>query len=343
MLDMGFMPDIQRILELLPTAPADAAVLGDVLGRHQAPRGLDPAATPVTIEVARHGTAAESVRQLVYPVDRDRKEELLAHLDRRGRLAPGARVHPDEARGVAPGVVARPARRRRDGDPLRPRPVRPDQGARGVQGGRDPGPRRDRRRGPRPRHRGPAARRELRAAVEPRGLRPPHRPHGPRRARRATRSASCASTRRTCCAASSGCSGVRSRGTVEPGLRAAQRDAEPSRSARRAGRRAVAGASRPRAGRRSRSGSSQPPPLGGRLTAGPSRPASPSAPSSPGRRSGSSCASARRGRRMPWLVRIGDRQPSGPAGSGPRSGSRGSVRSGRARPARDRTGWMPRP
>jgi len=35
---------------------------------------------PVTIEIARHGTAAESVRQLVYPVDRDRKEELLRHL-----------------------------------------------------------------------------------------------------------------------------------------------------------------------------------------------------------------------------------------------------------------------
>ena len=43
MLDMGFMPDIQRILDLLAVAPADAAVLGDVLGRHQAPRGLDPA------------------------------------------------------------------------------------------------------------------------------------------------------------------------------------------------------------------------------------------------------------------------------------------------------------
>ena len=34
----------------------------------------------MTIEVSRHGTAAENVRQLVYPVDRDRKEELLAHL-----------------------------------------------------------------------------------------------------------------------------------------------------------------------------------------------------------------------------------------------------------------------
>ena len=68
---------------------------------------------PETIEVARHGTAAETVRQLVYPVDRDRKEELLRAPDPRRRLAPGARVHPDEARGLAARLVARPARRRR--------------------------------------------------------------------------------------------------------------------------------------------------------------------------------------------------------------------------------------
>jgi ATP-dependent RNA helicase RhlE len=35
---------------------------------------------PETVEVAARNTAAESVRQLVYPVDRDRKEQLLAHL-----------------------------------------------------------------------------------------------------------------------------------------------------------------------------------------------------------------------------------------------------------------------
>ena len=38
---------------------------------------------PVTVEVAPRNTAAEAVRQLVYPVDRDRKEALLAHLIRR--------------------------------------------------------------------------------------------------------------------------------------------------------------------------------------------------------------------------------------------------------------------
>ena len=141
-------------------------------------------ANPETIEVARHGTAAETVRQLVYPVDRDRKEELLAHLILEGdwrqvlvftrtKLAASRLASWLDRHGVAATAIH-----------SRPRAVGPDEGARGVQGRRDPGPRRDRRRGPRPGHRGPAARRQLRAAVEPRGLRPPHRPDGPGRRHR---------------------------------------------------------------------------------------------------------------------------------------------------------------
>ena len=79
MLDMGFMPDIQRILDLLPSRQQTllfSATFSDDIKRLAG----SILRNPVTIEVARHGTAAESVRQLVYPVDRDRKEELLAHL-----------------------------------------------------------------------------------------------------------------------------------------------------------------------------------------------------------------------------------------------------------------------
>ena len=53
---------------------------------------------PETVEVAPRNTAAEAVEQLVYPVDRDRKEALLAHLIRERRPAPGARLHADQAR-----------------------------------------------------------------------------------------------------------------------------------------------------------------------------------------------------------------------------------------------------
>jgi ATP-dependent RNA helicase RhlE len=83
MLDMGFMPDLQRILELLPPRRQNllfSATISDEVKRLSG-RFLNE---PEVIEVARHGTAAEAVRQLVYPVDRERKEELLAHLIRDG-------------------------------------------------------------------------------------------------------------------------------------------------------------------------------------------------------------------------------------------------------------------
>ena len=83
MLDMGFMPDLQRILELLPARRQNllfSATISEEVTRLSGRFLRDPS----VIEVARHGTAAEAVRQLVYPVDRDRKEELLAHLVREG-------------------------------------------------------------------------------------------------------------------------------------------------------------------------------------------------------------------------------------------------------------------
>ncbi|HET7727554.1 MAG TPA: DEAD/DEAH box helicase [Candidatus Limnocylindrales bacterium] len=83
MLDMGFMPDLQRILQLLPPKRQNllfSATFSDEIKRLAGSILRDPE----TIEVARHGTAAEAVRQLVYPVDRERKEELLAHLIRSG-------------------------------------------------------------------------------------------------------------------------------------------------------------------------------------------------------------------------------------------------------------------
>ena len=79
MLDMGFMPDIRRILDLLPNRKQNllfSATFSDEIKRLAG----SILTNPETIEVSRHGTAAEAVRQLVYPVDRDRKEELLAHL-----------------------------------------------------------------------------------------------------------------------------------------------------------------------------------------------------------------------------------------------------------------------
>ncbi|NYH97926.1 DEAD/DEAH box helicase [Cupriavidus plantarum] len=81
MLDMGFIHDIRKILNILPAKRQNllfSATFSDDI-RSLADRLLN---NPASIEVARRNTTAETVDQRVYPVDRDRKRELLAHLVR---------------------------------------------------------------------------------------------------------------------------------------------------------------------------------------------------------------------------------------------------------------------
>jgi ATP-dependent RNA helicase RhlE len=81
MLDMGFIPDIKRIVALLPQPPQRqtllfSATFSDEIRRLSAQFLKDPA----TVEVARRNTPAELVTQYCYHVDSTRKRELLAHL-----------------------------------------------------------------------------------------------------------------------------------------------------------------------------------------------------------------------------------------------------------------------
>ncbi len=81
MLDMGFIPDIKRIIALLPKPPMRqtllfSATFSDEIRRLSAQFLDDPA----TVEVARRNTPAELVTQYVYHVDATRKRELLAQL-----------------------------------------------------------------------------------------------------------------------------------------------------------------------------------------------------------------------------------------------------------------------
>ncbi|MBK8162906.1 MAG: DEAD/DEAH box helicase [Gammaproteobacteria bacterium] len=79
MLDMGFIHDIRRILALLPkrrqnllfsaTFPDEIKQLADTL-LHQ----------PALIEVARRNASAELITQVIHPVDRTRKRELLSYM-----------------------------------------------------------------------------------------------------------------------------------------------------------------------------------------------------------------------------------------------------------------------
>ncbi len=85
MLDMGFLPDIQRITALLPAKRQNlmfSATFSDEIRRLSRTILNDP----VEVEVAPRNTTVEAIRQLVYPVDRDRKEALLAHIIRKEDL-----------------------------------------------------------------------------------------------------------------------------------------------------------------------------------------------------------------------------------------------------------------
>jgi ATP-dependent RNA helicase RhlE len=85
MLDMGFIRDIRKILALLPPRRQNllfsATFTDDV--RALAATFMHDAAQ---VQVARRNAPIELVRQVVYPVDRQRKRELLSHLIRTGRI-----------------------------------------------------------------------------------------------------------------------------------------------------------------------------------------------------------------------------------------------------------------
>ena len=85
MLDMGFIHDIRKILALLPTQRQNllfSATFSAEIRRLAADFMKDPA----YVQVTPKNTAAELVKQIVMPVDRSRKRELLSQLVRSGRI-----------------------------------------------------------------------------------------------------------------------------------------------------------------------------------------------------------------------------------------------------------------
>lgn len=83
MLDMGFIHDIRKILTLLPASGKSGRqnLLFSATFSTEIKRLADGLLhAPTYIEVARQNTAAEIVNQLVHPVDRQRKRELLSYL-----------------------------------------------------------------------------------------------------------------------------------------------------------------------------------------------------------------------------------------------------------------------
>ncbi|EMH3446426.1 DEAD/DEAH box helicase [Vibrio harveyi] len=79
MLDMGFWADLQRILRRLPQTKQTMLFSATFEKRIKtiAYKLMD---SPVEVEVSPANTTAETVKQMVYPVDKKRKRELLAYL-----------------------------------------------------------------------------------------------------------------------------------------------------------------------------------------------------------------------------------------------------------------------
>jgi superfamily II DNA/RNA helicase len=174
MLDMGFIRDIRRVISLLPQARQNllfSATFSNEI------RGLADGIlrNPAVVQVTPRNTAAELVRQVAIPVDRERKRELLSHL---------VRLHAHEARREPPGRAARPRWHRRSRHPRQSQPVPADPGTERLQGGTRGHPRRDRSGFTRSGHRTAAPRRQFRAPDHGRRLRPPDRSNRPRRYRR---------------------------------------------------------------------------------------------------------------------------------------------------------------
>ena len=79
MLDMGFIHDIRKVLALVPkhkqTLLFSATFSDDI---KKLANGL--LKSPALIEVARRNTTVEAIQQVVHPVDKSRKRELLSYL-----------------------------------------------------------------------------------------------------------------------------------------------------------------------------------------------------------------------------------------------------------------------
>ena len=78
MLDMGFIHDIKRILKLIP-AERQNLLFSATFSKEIRKLASGILHSPVEIEVAPRNTTAERVSQVVYPVDKARKRELLSH------------------------------------------------------------------------------------------------------------------------------------------------------------------------------------------------------------------------------------------------------------------------
>ena len=86
MLDMGFLPDIKRILRHLPKAPRQTLFFSATMPEEIVRLSRDILRDPVRISVERKSAPAKGVVQALYPVGSQLKVQLLAELLERGEI-----------------------------------------------------------------------------------------------------------------------------------------------------------------------------------------------------------------------------------------------------------------
>ena len=124
MLDIGFRPDIERILRKLPeprqTLLLSATINADV--RKLAQRYMFE---PIEVNLSRDEPSVETIKQFCVTVEADRKFDLLVHLLEARPAAAVHRLHPDQARRRPAGRSAASDDPGRGRHPRRPAPDHP--------------------------------------------------------------------------------------------------------------------------------------------------------------------------------------------------------------------------
>jgi ATP-dependent RNA helicase RhlE len=86
MLDMGFLPDIRRILRQLPAGPRQTLLFSATMPQAIAELARDLMVDPIRIDVERKQAPAHGITQALYPVASHLKVHLLAELLRRDEI-----------------------------------------------------------------------------------------------------------------------------------------------------------------------------------------------------------------------------------------------------------------
>ena len=79
MLDMGFIHDIRKVLALLPERK-QSLLFSATFSKDIKRLAANLLERPKLIEVARQNSTAEGIQQVIHPVDKSRKRELLSHM-----------------------------------------------------------------------------------------------------------------------------------------------------------------------------------------------------------------------------------------------------------------------